>query len=242
MQDTSNFTGSVLSSIGQFLEQAPGVICWEKDAASVFVNANNNFSRLTGVKSTEQVVGITNYDLPSDISKLAEVVRANDKLVMLKKQPLRFLEVYHGIHDWYVCLVNRIPKYDAAGEVCGTIGIAIDVTKPLTNFGRLLSRKSFPTKNTLAQNSFAIGPDAANIILAPRQLECLFLLLHGKTAKESGRCMGISPRTVDQHLEVLKIKFNCHTRSELISAAIDHGFANIIPERFLTEQFSVMLD
>ncbi len=51
----------------------------------------------------------------------------------------------------------------------------------------------------------------------PRELACLKYLSTGQTAKQIARSMLISPRTVEAHIENMKIKLGCHTRLELIS-------------------------
>ena len=56
--------------------------------------------------------------------------------------------------------------------------------------------------------------------LTQRQLECLVHLVKGMTAKEIARCLMLSPRTIEYYLGLLKDKFNCHSRSQLIKIAL----------------------
>jgi DNA-binding CsgD family transcriptional regulator len=51
--------------------------------------------------------------------------------------------------------------------------------------------------------------------LTKRELECLFLMLEGKTAKEIAIILKISYRTVETYLEKIKIKLNCQHKHEL---------------------------
>lgn len=53
--------------------------------------------------------------------------------------------------------------------------------------------------------------------LSSRELDCVRLLMQGKTAKEIGKQLFISPRTVDTHLIHLKEKLKCRTKSQLMS-------------------------
>lgn len=57
------------------------------------------------------------------------------------------------------------------------------------------------------------------ISLTEKQRNCLFLTLKGKTAKEIARLTGVSFRTVQFHIEAIKIKFNCRDKKELIEKA-----------------------
>jgi DNA-binding CsgD family transcriptional regulator len=52
--------------------------------------------------------------------------------------------------------------------------------------------------------------------ISPRELQCLELLSHGKTAKEIAQNIQISHRTVESYLANLKTRINCNYKSELI--------------------------
>ena len=57
--------------------------------------------------------------------------------------------------------------------------------------------------------------------ISKRQLDCLYHLTRGMTAKEIGIVLNISARTVEDHLNILKKRLKCSTRSSLISKALD---------------------
>lgn len=44
------------------------------------------------------------------------------------------------------------------------------------------------------------------------------------TQKEIAKTLKISPRTVEYYLEEIKIKLNCHSRSDLIAKALQMNF------------------
>lgn len=52
--------------------------------------------------------------------------------------------------------------------------------------------------------------------LSPRELECLELMSHGKTAKEIAQAIQISPRTVESYVTNIKVKTECNYKSDLI--------------------------
>lgn len=56
-----------------------------------------------------------------------------------------------------------------------------------------------------------------NSVLSNRQFHCASLLLKGLTQKEIALQLNISPRTVETHLNHLKIKLSCRNKSELIT-------------------------
>lgn len=55
-----------------------------------------------------------------------------------------------------------------------------------------------------------------NTSLSRRELDCIAELLQGKTLKEIGNHLGISPRTVETHVNNIKEKLQCRSKSELI--------------------------
>ncbi len=52
--------------------------------------------------------------------------------------------------------------------------------------------------------------------LTKRQLECCYLLMQGKTAKEIANIIGLSIRTVEDYLSHVRSKLGCHNKTELI--------------------------
>jgi len=56
--------------------------------------------------------------------------------------------------------------------------------------------------------------------LTLRQYDCLYYLIKGMTAKQTAKMLNITDRTVHGHLNLLRQKFNCHRRSDLVSRAL----------------------
>lgn len=54
-----------------------------------------------------------------------------------------------------------------------------------------------------------------------REVEILKFVLQGDTAKRIGLKLKISNRTVEKHLEVLRQKMNCHTKTALVYVCIN---------------------
>lgn len=70
----------------------------------------------------------------------------------------------------------------------------------------------------------------ARPILSPRQNACLRLAATGNTSPEIARTLGISPRTVDQHIEDARARLNVRTRIEAVVLATKYGL--IVDEPF----------
>ncbi|MGZ4143286.1 MAG: response regulator transcription factor [Actinomycetota bacterium] len=56
--------------------------------------------------------------------------------------------------------------------------------------------------------------------LTERETEVLQLVMRGKTNREIGAALFISPATVKKHVENVKIKLGVHRRSELVTAGL----------------------
>ena len=62
--------------------------------------------------------------------------------------------------------------------------------------------------------------------LTPRQREVLQLVAEGRSAREIGSVLKISPRTVEYHKYRLMEDMNLRTSAELIRFAIKHGIVS----------------
>ncbi|MCK4870980.1 MAG: helix-turn-helix transcriptional regulator, partial [Gammaproteobacteria bacterium] len=74
-----------------------------------------------------------------------------------------------------------------------------------------------PTCNTqITKFNEAINKFADQVHLSDRQIECLTYLLAGYTAKEIAQILGLSFRTVESYVEIIKQKHGCPNKKELI--------------------------
>lgn len=62
--------------------------------------------------------------------------------------------------------------------------------------------------------------------LTPREIECFYWLIQGKSAEEIGIIIGISRRTVEKYIKSMKIKYNCAKVTQLIYQLTKRGLIN----------------
>ncbi len=65
--------------------------------------------------------------------------------------------------------------------------------------------------------------DFTNDWLTPRETEVLKLVSSGLSAKEIGRMLEIAPRTVDRHIDHIRLKTRTKNRSHMIAFALSNG-------------------
>jgi DNA-binding CsgD family transcriptional regulator len=59
--------------------------------------------------------------------------------------------------------------------------------------------------------------------LTPRQVECLYWVSQGKSSVDIGRMLGLSPRTVDEHVRGACRRFEVRTRVQAVARALELG-------------------
>lgn len=124
------------------------------------------------------------------------------------------------------------------GENIGIIVSAQDVTNSGTvDLARFLLNTDKLNGYKLKQRYFSyyldFNKNSLNCDLSNRQQECLFYLLRGFTCKIIAKQLYISTRTAEFHLEQLKFKFKCLSKSELIEKAIIMGYYDYLPPSLL---------
>jgi len=66
------------------------------------------------------------------------------------------------------------------------------------------------------------------VTLSPKEISCALALLQGKNAQETAEKLSVSKRTVETHLENLKLKLNCYKKSQLVEILLASELKNLI--------------
>ncbi len=82
-------------------------------------------------------------------------------------------------------------------------------------------------------NDDAVKLQYGLIEFSRREAQVLKHFLSGKSAKEMGFLLDISPKTVEFHLASIKAKCHCYKRSDLYKLAMSEGFINLMFENKL---------
>lgn len=123
------------------LDSIPQAIFW-KDRDGVYLGCNAVFARHAGLTGTEDVVGLTDFDLSKNRAE-AEHFRAEDQEVMhTRESRLHFVAWLKQPNESVIWLdTSKVPLVNHAGQVYGILGAFEDVTdRKLTNDALLESR------------------------------------------------------------------------------------------------------
>lgn len=222
------------------LENIPGLLI-AKDLNSNYSIITNDYARLLGWKDSDQCEGLTDFDIP------CQAVEAAPQFVLLDQKAVKNDA---GILSLYVCnysnglkvlLSSKKPIFNEQGVITGIFGQVTDVSQS-NIFQWIVSLKNSDKRMVEYSNNsniYIINSEQSPLPLTKRQQSCLFLLIRGKTTKEIGAILNLSPRTIEEHISALKIKLDCFNKSQLIEKAIDTSFVNFVPMDMLERKINL---
>jgi len=229
----------MLTTFNQLIfEQIPGYIGW-KNIHLRYEGANRNLLTFMNSKKLEQILGLNDYELALNSLKLNQVFEEQDHFA-LKGRSSEMIHVKDAFKDNENYLSQKNPLYQD-NKIIGVI----------FHCARLSHAEFMPSLKKIDQalkatsdtdNYYYIGGENNNPAkLSNRELECLFLQLRGKTAKQIAIVLGLSKRTVEDYLDNIKSKLGCQNKAEVLVAAIKYEYQHYIPKSLLNVNFSNVL-
>jgi len=166
--------------------------CYWKDRSGKYVGVNDQYAIDAGLKRGTEFSNYYDTDLfPNE----ADSLTTNDAKVLSDNALKIFIETATLQNSILVnAISHKSPWYSSlTNRLLGIVGYTI------------IYHKIF--KDDIKD-------------LSSRQLECLFYLVKGYSAKQIGKKICLSYRTVEDYLTTAKIKLNCNNRAELIEKAL----------------------
>jgi PAS domain S-box-containing protein len=140
--------------LSQILEVIPASIFW-KDRNSVYGGCNGKFARDAGLKSSSEIIGRSDFDMPWKDSEAA-AYRADDQQVMQSDKPKLNIEESQlnaaGEMTWL--LTSKVPLHDRDGNVIGVVGCYADITGLRQAQTELLAAKDAADAANRAKSEF----------------------------------------------------------------------------------------
>jgi len=194
-----------------------------KKSDLTFVNFTDNLLTVDGIKDEDAILGRRDDELPwCDFSVQ---YHAHDKDALAGKAYTTLVPFGNDTHSASYVMCNR----SKCQLEDGSTGIYINVI-PLAD---IYLQASINDLNKLDPNlnvHYSINKHPTTINLTSKELEALFYVIRGKSAKFIADAMNISIRTAEFHIDNIKVKFTCRTKSELVSAAIQQGYMSVLPK------------
>lgn len=218
-------------------EQLPGYIGW-KDMNFRHLGCNRNLAQILKLKSASHILGLTDDELIGTSEALSKFHRENDMVAMSGKTVKAFhqsLPPYDGSCFYF----TKKPILDNENNITGLIYYCQKFESKLLHTLASRDKKYFLGN---AASTYYLGVDTNNPFkLSVRELETLFYLLRGKTAKQIAEITRLSKRTIEAYIEQIKNKSGCDTKANLLASAISNGYMSIIPPQFLqNESYNVV--
>lgn len=131
--DVTNFINSSaqeknISTI--ILDHIPNHLIFWKDRNSVYLGCNAALAQAVGLKSSAEIIGKTDYDLPT-LKEQSDAYRADDQLVMKTGIPKLNIEEEQTVGNGIVRTLStsKTPLFDEEGNVYGILAISSDITE-----------------------------------------------------------------------------------------------------------------
>lgn len=215
-------------------EQLPGYIGW-KDKNLYHSGCNRNLAAALCLKDTSQIVGLKDQDL-LDHNDESDLFHEKNDLLVLQGNTVKGIHRSSTPYDGSLFYFVKKPMFDNFNQISGLIYYCHEFIAPST-FPNVFEIDLRNCSEDFRPSHYRIAPQDNICNLSDRELECLFFILRGKSAKQIGEYIRLSKRTVESYIENVKNKFGCHNKSELILKAFSMGYMNIIPPRFLQNDF-----
>jgi DNA-binding CsgD family transcriptional regulator len=141
---------------------------------------------------------------------------------VLQQESVKIFDEFNMRHDgrFLQFLSIKFPCYNATHQLKGLLGISIVLGEhPLADSITNLTKLGLLPKNVNSQNP-SIKLNLGNAVLTARELECLEHTIKGFTAKEIAKKLAISPRTVEDYLNQVKVKLGTNTKQGMIQKVL----------------------
>lgn len=205
-----------------------------KDSESVYVAANSQLAQITGFNEPKDLIGLTDIDLKCPAADLHEIFVQQDKET-LQGHKQENIDISFYANDKltiFLSMKNKILDKQAREFVFFTM------TKlPILAINHIFNLPQYLRTNDLSGISASYATNFNTVLekhksrhkLTPKQGECLFYLLRGRSNKEIAYMMGISIRTVEEHINAIKMSFGCFSKNQIHEKAQSLGLNQVLP-------------
>ncbi len=188
--------------IDALLKSPMNALIYWKDVDLNYLGCNELLEE-TILKSKNNIIGKNDYDISCKKDE-AKSFRDRDRQVIQTGMAVQS-------HD----ILTISPKKLEITE--------LTFKMPLTNQGKIAGVLGI---SHIIKKRILTTEDHEN--LSKRETECLHFWMQGKSAKQIAAILGLSQRTVENYINNIKIKWNCYSKSQVITKALEKGFLPVL--------------
>lgn len=215
-------------SFQEAIDNLPGSIFY-KNHDLIYTGCNQDFLDMLDLDVPEEVVGKSNADIePFSQNEYTRSFEDEDRLA-LKGNQVIILDChafYKGGERFFITTKN--PYYDDAGNQKGMYCLSRELLNPTAceiNFFINHPRVKV-SEHVLKNIERYLESNLQGVTkLTERETQCLYYISRGYTIKEIAVELGLSKKTIDSYLELVRLKLGVTERREIIRIAIESGVA-----------------
>jgi|688.fasta_scaffold347271_2 DNA-binding CsgD family transcriptional regulator len=200
------------------LDEIPFIHLYSKDRHGKYIASNDTLAKDVGCKTKTDLFGLKDGDLW--IADNVTALRRNDEKVMAKKTPILYIESGESIKgDKFKAISYKFPLQSYSKKIVGIMGISLITEMNEKSFFDAAEQNIQHKKSEHSQSdSYQELKETRG--LTAREIDCIYCLAKGMTAKQTADALYLSKRTVENYIVRIKEKLNCESRSELINKAL----------------------
>lgn len=204
-----------------------------KDIDSYYLYANQAYYDLLNINSdTFSIIGCLDNELPSPIADFASHFQQHDRQTIEKKDRLCSIEIHPYGRDQIMqpYYFDKYPLYDQENTECiGTIFHA----RPVEN----LSLQKKILFNSEPGYFLFYSPDP---IFTARELDIIFCLLQRMSSKLIARFLSLTPKTVENKIQIIYEKANVHSSYAFIQYCREKNLDRYLPQKILKQESNIL--
>lgn len=216
--DSSQFNISVINFLDKYDNP-----CSIKNNESRYIFINEAALIHYGIPLKFNYEGCLDSELPHPGSELAQKFQENDKKIIQEGKVIIEIEthIYGKDKKLQPHICEKIPFYDNDDTCIGIICM-----------GRNFESASLYYQSVKLGSICLVTEPTVNIF-TEKELDVIFLLLHGLSSKEIAKILNLSPRTVQSRTSIIYQKANINSYRQLKEYCIGMRLNKYIPKRFL---------
>lgn len=214
------------------------------DKQSRFIYSNDYTARMFGYSNESNMLGVDPYAMRCPAVESAKDFVRQNQLVMQNNNELTMLDIHKYADSHTKILLTKKTPYYENNQLSGVICQCNELkAKTLSQICSALIQSDIKYYSTSSkfERSYMIGLNQKDC-LSEREMDCVFYLLRGNTAKQIAQQLQNSPRTIESLIENIKLKLNCTTKSEIIECCLVKGYLNYIPKNILSQNITAILE